>query len=451
MRNSSFAASAALISLLSSTAAFADPDTDIQAMKAEIQSMRKAYESRIAGLEAKLLKMETKKPVNQQTAAPAQAATASSGRNILDNSFNPSIGVILNGRYGSFSESNSNIAGFASGEEGERGKEGFAIDESELNFSSNVDDKFYASVTAAIVREDGEDKIEMEEAFVQTLPGMRLPKGINVKAGRAFWTLGYLNDHHSHTDDFADRPLPYRTFLNNVFNDDGVEASYVLPTDFYSEIGGGAFRGDDYPFGGASSDGFDAWSAFARIGGDIGESHSWRIGAYALTGDAGGRASNGDLVSYSGETDLYAADLRYIWAPTGNPREQEVTLQGEYFWRHQDGAYEDMGIGTGAVAVDDRTGGWYAQSVYKFLPHWRIGYRYSRLEAPDIPAGLEGGVLHSGGHNPDAHAVMLDWTNSEFSRIRVQYNHEELAQSQNDEQILLQYIMSIGAHGAHKF
>ena len=66
-----------------------------------------------------------------------------------------------------------------------------------MNFSANVDDKFYGSVTAAIVREDGEDKVELEEAFVQTLPGAGLPGGTRIKFGRAFWTFGYLNEHHS--------------------------------------------------------------------------------------------------------------------------------------------------------------------------------------------------------------------------------------------------------------
>ena len=42
--------------------------------------------------------------------------------------------------------------------------------------------------------------------------------GLNIKAGRAFWTLGYLNEHHAHADDFADRPLPYRAYLNKAFN-----------------------------------------------------------------------------------------------------------------------------------------------------------------------------------------------------------------------------------------
>ena len=74
-----------------------------------------------------------------------------------------------------------------------------------------------------------------------------------------------MNEHHAHTDDFADRPLPYRAFLNKAYNDDGIEVSYVLPTDFYTEIGGGVFRGDDFPFGGSDGEGIGAFSAFARF------------------------------------------------------------------------------------------------------------------------------------------------------------------------------------------
>jgi hypothetical protein len=450
MRKSYFAALAALV-LSPVLPSVAEADEEVQAMKAEIQALQKAYESRITELELKLAKIEKLKTSEQSQPTAAPASVHSKNRNIYDNRFNPSIGLILNGRYGSFSKDSNEIAGFAVGEEGERGKEGFAIDESELNFSSNIDDKFYGSVTAAIVREEGEAKIELEEAYIQTLPGMGLPKGMNIKLGRAFWTLGYLNEHHSHADDFADRPLPNRVFLNNTFNDDGVEVSYLLPTDFYSEIGGGAFRGDDYPFGGADDSGFDAWSAFARLGGDIGENQNWRLGGYVLSGEVKDRASNEDIVHFSGDTRLFATDLRYTWAPTGNPRETEILLQGEYFWRNEEGAYSDTDAATGSVPFDEHSDGWYLQGVYKFLPQWRIGYRYSRLDSPSVPVGLVGSALDSDGHNPTAHALMADWTNSEFSRLRLQYNHERTEKGGEDDQILLQYVMSIGAHGAHKY
>ena len=46
---------------------------------------------------------------------------------------------------------------------------------------------------------------------------------------------------------------------------------------------------------------------------------------------------------------------------------------------------------------------------------------------------------------------MIDWTNSEFSRLRLQYSRETLAADERDSQIMLQYIMSLGAHPAHTF
>ena len=73
------------------------------------------------------------------------------------------------------------------------------------------------------------------------------------------------------------------------------------------------------------------------------------------------------------------------------------------------------------------------------------------MSAPNVPAGLAGSTLDAGGHNPKAYAAMMDWTNSEFSRIRLQYNHEKLTRGLNDNQFILQYVMSIGAHGAHKY
>lgn len=449
MLKTKLAASAALIAMLSSTSALAASDKDIAALRAEIHNMKQTYEGRIAELESKLSKVEK---TQDKVVAPAPTTPATARRDVKDNSFNPSIGVILNGQYSQFSSDEGEIAGFAVGHEGERPREGFAVDHTELNFSANVDDKFFGSTTAAIAQHEGETELELEEAFIQTLPGIGLPDGMSVKAGRALWTLGYLNEHHSHADDFADRPLPYRVFLNEAFNDDGAEVSYVLPTDFYSEIGGGVFRGDDFPFGEGSGSGVGAWSAFARVGGDIGDNQSWRLGGYVLSGEAdGSRLTNEDVVSFTGDTDLYVADVRYTWAPTGNAREQEVILQGEYFWRNEDGVYEDTDAATGAVNFDDSSSGWYAQAVYKFDPQWRVGARYSQLESPDVPAGLVGSALDSDGYDPKAYSTMLDWTNSEFSRVRLQYNREELARGQDDNQVMLQYIMSLGAHGAHKY
>ena len=171
-----------------------------------------------------------------------------------------------------------------------------------------------------------------------------------------------------------------------------------------------------------------------------------------LSGSAdGSRLSNEDVVSFTGDTDIYAADLRYTWAPTGNARDREIILQSEFFWRNEVGVYEDTETATGAINFDDSSRGWYAQAVYKFDPQWRIGARYSQLQPANVPAGLLGSALDADGYDPQAYSAMLDWTNSEFSRVRLQYNREELSRGQDDNQVMMQYIMSLGAHGAHKY
>ena len=105
---------------------------------------------------------------------------------------------------------------------------------------------------------------------------------MNIKFGRAFWTLGSLNAQHSHSDNFADRPLPYRAFLDKAFNDDGLEVSYRLPVDFYAVVGAGSFRGNDFPFGlGEEAEaGNEGKSGYIRVGSNLTEDSSWRAGAY---------------------------------------------------------------------------------------------------------------------------------------------------------------------------
>ena len=458
--------------------AFAASDQEVEALKKEIQEMRSEYEKRIFKMEEKLAEMETETSQAKTTYSKSKDSVYPS-RAIYNRNLNPSIGAILGGRFAAFSSDEGEIPGFVLGHEGERGAEGISLGETELNLSTSVDHKFYGHITTALADHGDGVEIELEEAYVETLPGFGLPTGATIRMGRAFWTMGYMNEHHSHADDFADRPLPYRVFLDKAFNDTGAQISYVLPTDFYVEAGGGIFRGDDFPFAGADGSDINSFSAFLRVGGDIGGNSSWRIGGYLLDGEASGRsgghgheeehgeehaAENGNghaeehededehgenleeffaAGMFTGDTRLYAVDFRYTWAPNGNTRQKEVLLQGEYFWREEEGVYTlAEGDEVHEEHLDGGSHGWYAQGVFNFSPKWRIGARYSQLYSPE-DSGIE--------HDPYAVAVMGDWSNSEFSRIRLQYNYEKLEEDLNDNQFLLQYIMSIGAHAAHKY
>jgi hypothetical protein len=52
--------------------------------------------------------------------------------------------------------------------------------------------------------------------------------------------------------------------------------------------------------------------------------------------------------------------------------------------------------------------------------------------------------------DPLRYSMMFDYSNSEFSRIRLQFNRDESG-LKNDNQFTLHYMMSIGAHGGHEF
>ena len=477
-------------------------------LAAQIDALKQDYENRIAALEAQIAAMKAKPPAAGK-AAPAARISRRTG----DNSFNPAIGVVLNAMFVDRSDEEVGLPGFQLGHESERPDKGFSLGHSEVSMSGNIDDKFRGALVLGLGSHDNETEVELEEAYVQTLAGSGLPDGVRLKAGRALWTFGYLNEQHAHSDDFSDRPLPYRAFLDGAYNDDGLELSVVLPGDIYKEVGGGLFRGGDTPFGGSDS-GREAWSAFARIGGDVGSNSALRLGAYVLGGEAVNRAGaphaheeeedhahggedddhaeeNGDHAeengdhdeeghahaeyfsegSFAGDTRLFGVDFRYTWAPTGNARDSELILQGEYFRRSESGDYtlqEEHEVCARAEGVDPSTpyaeleeddkvcqthmeemterlngdtNGWYAQAVYKFLPQWRVGARYARLSPPS-DAELD--------NNLSTVSAMLDWTNSEFGRVRLQYNRETFGDVR-DNQLILQYVMSLGAHGAHAF
>lgn len=417
--------------------------TELSALKREIQELKDTYNSRLHDLEKKLSDASAKPSSNVET---SQAASAQS----KNNAFNPAISLILNGRLSEFSQSKAQEPNLRFGEEGGRANEGFSVDETELNATSNVDDLFKASMTVAAVPSDGSTELELEEVYFETTPGAGLPTGLNLKAGRSLWTFGTLNEHHAHTDNFADRPLPYRVFLNNAFNDDGVQASYILPTNTYVELGGGGFRGDDFPFGGSNKSVLGAYSAFARVGDDIGDNQEWRLGGYLLDGDVGSRSlSESDFV-FSGRSRLFATDLRYSIAPTGNSRAQEIAFQGEYFWRRELGEYRALQTNDVEKRISGWNTGYYLEAVYKFAPAWRIGLRYSELNPlGNTPPPLLSSASQT--RKPSDIAAMIDWSHSEFSRFRLQYNRADFDNRAPDHQVTLQYILSIGAHGAHVY
>ena len=138
--------------------------------------------------------------------------------------------------------------------------------------------------------------------------------------------------------------------------------------------------------------------------------------------------------------------------PNGNPQRTNLTVQGEYFRRLESGS---LVYDTGGQALDDSyrstQGGWYAQAVYQFVPAWRVGLRYDRLDIGNVDASSNNANLFVPDYSPTRATVMLDWSPSEFSRVRLQFAQDKARYGLTDNQILIQYQMSLGSHGAHSY
>jgi hypothetical protein len=93
------------------------------------------------------------------------------------------------------------------------------------------------------------------------------------------------------------------------------------------------------------------------------------------------------------------------------------------------------------------------QGVYQFMPRWRSALRYDSLDPgiASVGAANAGNVIADYAFKPSRTTFMLDYSPSEFSRIRVQLAHDRSRQALTDNQFFVQYIMSLGAHGAHSY
>jgi len=91
------------------------------------------------------------------------------------------------------------------------------------------------------------------------------------------------------------------------------------------------------------------------------------------------------------------------------------------------------------------------------MPRWRAGLRYDSLSADNTvatpaPGNASSDLLTDTSYDPRRSSAMVDFSNSEFSRVRVQYNRDESRPGgEKDDQFFVQYIMSIGSHPAHQF
>jgi len=433
---------------------FANPEID--RLRAEFEQKLKAlqetYDARIQELETRLI-AKTVAAAAEPAVLPSAPARSSAAGN-----FNPEISLVLQGAYAKRGVEERQLAGFAAAGHDHGSERGFRLDHTELVFSANIDPYFRGHANFALA--DGE--IAVEEAWFQTL-GLR--RGLTLKGGRFLSGLGYANEQHPHAWDFADPSLMYRALFGERLTQDGVQLRWLAPTATYLEFGAEAARGQFFPGSDAAGDknGMSTWAAFVKAGGDLGDSHSWRAGLNYLAANPRARAARFEdangvpaATAFGGSSRTWSADFVWKWAPEGNARETNFKLQAEYFRRREIGEMfcaDNSAQGGACTGLSDRyratQSGWYAQGVWQFLAGWRVGYRHDRLDPGSVSFG-ENPLGYSSFH-PTRHSLMLDYSPSEFSRFRLQAARDRSMAGLSDQQITLQYIHSLGAHGAHQF
>ncbi len=347
---------------------------------------------------------------------------------------NPDISVVLDGLY--VQES------MALG----HGGPGFVPGHNELSLGAPIDDLFIGRLTTVFDSHDGETELALEEAFLRTTG---LGYGLKVKAGRFLSNIGYLNSRHTHDDSFSTRPAVYRALLGSHYYDDGVQLGVTLPTDFYWQVSAEALQGDQVS---DTDDGVGLYTLSTKVGGDLSISQSWQAGLSYMKnrspaveeeeGEGHDHDHDHDHAGHSHGLNYYGGnmsvfDLVWKWAPRGNNRQQQIELSAEYFYVDDLNEYADD---------DDFHEGWYASAVWQFAPQWSAGVRYGEVDLRQP----HGDHFHS--QSLQETDIMVSYSHSHFSTIRLQYTHQSGDGFDDiNNGIFVQYVMSLGEHGAHEF
>lgn len=337
---------------------------------------------------------------------------------------------------------------------------GFNARNLELALDGAVDPYFegFANIVLKLDNDD-ETTIEVEEAFLQTTD---LPFGLQLKGGQFFAAFGRINPTHPHTWDFVDDPLVHGEFLGpDGLRGIGAQVSWTVPVSWYSQFlfgvqngrgdTGYSFRnpGDDGVFFGRlttdrEARGLQDFVYIPRWENSFDLSPTQTVLA-GVSGAFGSNETGGDA-----RTQIYGADLLYKWkSPRAEGGFPFVKWQTEAMYRRFEAG---RGIDESfPVAETFHDWGMYSQVVWGFRKGWTTGVRgdYLHMQDSDYTDDPDR-------QSRERFAADLTWYPTEFSKLRLQYNHDFLEEdnffpARQADSIFFQFEFILGAHGAHKF
>jgi hypothetical protein len=413
---------------------------ELQRLRQEFESIRDAYGARLAALEARLAQQAGGAAVLQpgapagiapvpavpapETAQAAQAqppaeATVPAGAagaggpggalpvygntSTMSKIFNPDIAVI------------GNFVGAAGSNEIEP-RPALQLDEAELSLQAVVDPYARADFFLAASPEG----LEIEEGFL-TFP--TLPGGLLMKVGKMKAQFGKANTLHSHVMPQVDQPLAIRNLLggDEGLNDSGISVSRLIPNSLvFLEATGEIYQGQNDLFT-SHSRGDLAYVARLRGYRDVTEGTNLDLGTSFTYGH--------NDVATDTTTRVFGIDATLRYRPLRRAIYRRLVGRTELLWSRR-----------GETAGDVSSFGMYGSGEYQFARRWFAGARYDWSERAYDSSLVDKGP-----------SLLVTYWPSEFSQIRGQYRRTSYAEGVNSNELLFQFLFSIGAHGAHVF
>lgn len=354
-------------------------------------------------------------------------------------------------------------------------EEGLNLRGAELVLSATVDTLFDAYANLAFDL----DGVELEEAHFTT---RALPAGWQLKGGKFFSGIGYANSRHPHSWEFVDQNLAYLSLLGvHGLNDTGLQVTWSPATDTYLQFGAEVLQGHEQEKFGAAVDlddlaaalnsdpealgmpaadrrGPQIYTGFVKIGPDLGTDHALQLGlSYALHKGHQEAHEEGDPVITDifyteGEAKLAGIEAVYKRSATGRQGKGTWNVQAEYLRLETDGTivFHSTPAEIGGILAGEQDA-FYLQAIHGFAPRWQAGLRY---DATGMNSETREGGVATALEESSRLSAVLTFRPSEYSFLRLQLADADIAADGAREQftqVMLQYNLSLGAHGAHRF
>ena len=304
----------------------------------------------------------------------------------------------------------------------------FQMHESELGVQAIIDPYARGDFFLSF----GEEGVNLEEGYI-TLTA--LPASFVAKVGKMRAAFGKVNLTHNHTLPWVDRPFVTTNLVagEDGIDDAGVSVQRILPAPkwLFLEATGQVFRGDSGDLFQSSQRNDVSAVAHLRSYKDISESTNVDLGlSYARGHNNGTSLTNPIPVpGLDFVTNLYGGDATLRWKPLRRSIYHSFVARSELIWSQRQ-----------QFPREQRAFGMYASGEYQFGRRWFLGARYDRS-----------GRATAANQTDTGGSVVLTYWPSEFSQIRGQYRFTKYAENINANELLMQVIFSLGAHGAHPF